>query len=172
MFTEWAMLHQTQLNDLSGCTVGGWRCTEMAFETADETNPVWRHPSVNAIQCAIVDALIDNRWRRFHAFVGGEPADDWGVVIADAPPELESIAPDATIYRNSMLSSLPCGLVASTYLDTVSHGMVGRLDLRIGNDHVSLTAGEVYDDGNSGFRIAEFDESILVRLNNRIPTGG
>ncbi|TWT78612.1 hypothetical protein CA13_00080 [Planctomycetes bacterium CA13] len=172
MLTDWAMLQQTQLNDLSGSNIECWRCTEMAFESADETNPVWRHPSVNAIQCAIVDALIDGRWRRFYTLAGDAPAADWGVVVGHAPAELEPVAADSTIYRNFLLSSLPCGAISSIYLDTDSCGMVGRIELQIGNDCVSLAASEVYDNGTGGFRIADYDESILVQLNNRIPGCG
>ena len=172
MPTVWALTQQTNLKAISGRSINAWRGIEMAFESADETEPIWRHPNVNAIQCTVVDALVGANWRRFLANAGDDPASDWGLVVEDAPAELEPTSSDTTIYRSIALEKLPCGIVSNIELETDTYGMVGGMHLDINGDSVSLYAAEVYDNGAGGFRVAEYDESILVRLNNQRPENG
>lgn len=172
MITDWAALQQARLKALAGTRVDSWRGTEMAFETADEAKPVWRHSSVNAIQFTCLDVQTGDSWQRFTAHPGEDPASDNGIIVWEAPTQMEPVDPATTIFRNVLLSSLPTGDIASVSLDTDSYGMVGCVHLRIGADIVSLQAAEVYDDGQGGFRIVPHDDSILVQLNNQCPEVG
>lgn len=171
MVTDWALSQQTQLNAFFGVRIDGWRGIEMAFES-DEANPVWRHPSIDAIQCTVVDVFVDERWRRFDTSTGDDPVTDWGLIVEDAPSDIEPIESDTTIFRIADLSTLPYGIISSVTIETDAYGMVGCMHIQIGDTSVSLSAGEAYDNGAGGFRIADYDESLLIRLNNRHPEGG
>ncbi len=173
MPTEWALLQQSRLRALSGMHLAEWRGIEMAFETADEeTNPVWQHPTVNAMQCLTVHARIGGLWRRFGTWNSDDPAGDCGLLIDKAPTLLGETSPDTSIYRKPNLATLPCGIIAIVKLTTDEYGMVGSVDLMINGDCVSLYAAEVLDSGDGGFRIVEYDQSVLVRVNHASPSDG
>jgi hypothetical protein len=104
--------------------------------------------------------------------MGDDPASDWGLIVVDAPAKFEPTASDTTIYRNITLKALPCGIVSNIELEVDNWGMVGCMHIRIGSETVSLHAAEVYDNGVGGFRVAKYDESILVQLNRQIPKNG
>ncbi|MCR9209496.1 MULTISPECIES: hypothetical protein [Rhodopirellula] len=170
MPSGWALLQRQQIENLSGCNVHDWRCIEMAFESPDEENPVWRHESVDAMQCAVVDLLIDKVWQRFHTLPGDNPHSS-GIVVRDAPGTQELVEANTSIYRNQLSSRLPRGLIQSIETTADSYGTIGCVTMQIGQDIVSLSAGEVYESADGGYRIADFDESVLVRLNDRHPRG-
>lgn len=142
----------------------------MAFESPDEEHPVWRHESVDAMQCAVVDLLIDKVWQRFHTLPGDDPHSS-GIVVRDAPGTQELVEANTSIYRNQLSSRLPRGLIQSIETTADSYGTIGCVTMQIGQDIVSLSAGEVYESADGGYRIADFDESVLVRLNGRHPRG-
>ncbi|WP_044257146.1 hypothetical protein [Rhodopirellula sp. SWK7] len=172
MPSGWSLLQRHQIESLSGTSVRDWRCTEMSLESLDEQTPVWRHISVDALQCAVIDFLADNGWQRFHTLPGDDPMSDYGIVVRDAPDTLEPVAPDTTIYRNCLSLPLPRGLIQSVETTTNSHGTIGCVTLKIETALVSLSAGEFYAVDDGGYRVAEFDVSVLVRLNGRHPSSG
>lgn len=142
----------------------------MAFESPDEENPVWRHESVDAMQYAVVDLLIDKVWQRFHTLPGDDPHSS-GIVVRDAPGTQELVEANTSINRNHLALRLPLGLIQSVETTADSYGTIGCVTMQIGQDTVSLSAGEVYESADGGYRIADFDESVLVRLNGRHPRG-
>lgn len=142
----------------------------MAFESPDEEKPVWRHESVEAMQCAVVDLLIDKVWQRFHTLPGDDPHSS-GIVVRDAPGTQGLVEANTSIYRNQLSSRLPRGLIQSVETTADSYGTIDCVTMQIGQDIVSLSAGEVYETADGGYRIADFDESVLVRLNGRHPRG-
>ena len=151
---------------LRDAEISGWSGVEMALSEGREDGEIWEDPSVPCLQLLFIDVAHADGTRSKITTV--QLDDIWGLCVDNPSKGMESDAHWDGIYRKSALSCLPSGRVKNVDVEILD-GVIAGVGFLIGESHVQIFAGEVYEECDGNFRIVKLDESVLVRMDGKHP---
>ena len=153
-------------DSLTDTEISCWSGVEMALTEGRVGGEVWDDMTVPFLQMLYVDArFVDGTcWRFATEHVGCL----WGLSAIDS----DKLGADASvmdgIYRSSILSCLPCGVVRGVEISTADC-LIENVKIVFDTSSLRLSAGEVYEQHDGSFRIVPQDESVLIQVDDAHP---
>ena len=155
-----------QFERLTDTEISRWSGVEMALTEGREGGEVWDHPAIPFLQMLYLDAeLADGTLLRF----GTDQEDCLCGLSVSRPDDVDADTSGWDgIYRSSVPSHLPCGVVRGVEIST-TNSLIEQVRILFEVSSLRLSAGEVYEQHDGSFRIVSQDKSILVQVDGAHP---
>ena len=163
--SEWLEHQIEKIRSLTGATISEWKCVEMSLGGGeDESEFIWRHPSVPMLQLAIAYFRIGDTWFKFLTYQNDYEYGVYSTKVED-PARIETTWSSG--YRFLDQPILPTGRITDVCCRQNDLEDIECVHLQFANRSLTLWAGEVYENLDGTFDIAYMDDGLLVEIDAR-----